>query len=466
VWDYSSQKAYDAYLKRFREPLSARYQIEGYSAPGMVRNQTDVKRMQEILGNVAVDGIWGPETDAAYWKRRAEEDAMTDTGSALSAASAGRAAEIAQKLRLAAPAKPGGSVSLPAVDNKTSLPYTGGVNTPAAERYQKTILNAPAKPAPSATARTTNAGNPPGIGKPSVRNMPDDLSRIKLSALVPNTYADGSPTGMLSKPVTEKTPKPPEPIPNTYTDSWTPESRITTKESDYSAFSVFDNMDDAVLNASNMLNLTTARLNKEACCNLYSIVLDGETYYFTGEIFVGEIDNVIAPYLSDIQWETLEAKLNGLLDFRSVQYEGFMHSHPYYDYSNKYSGGTGDSLVALLSGNIFLTAPDGAIYNLTEQQVRYGELFTNPGNMSLLQFLTGGLIDPPEVPFHNLQSIDTTPFAKRNWGMKHDVPKAIWQAIQNNIEKVFGPLGYDLYEAAQQFGIDAAELLSQLNLYT
>ncbi|HPK16309.1 MAG TPA: hypothetical protein PKW41_09955, partial [Clostridia bacterium] len=148
VWDYSSQKAYDAYLKRFREPLSARYQIEGYSAPGMVRNQTDVKRMQEILGNVAVDGIWGPETDAAYWKRRAEEDAMTDTGSALSAASAGRAAEIAQKLRLAAPAKPGGSVSLPAVDNKTSLPYTGGVNTPAAERYQKTILNAPAKPAP------------------------------------------------------------------------------------------------------------------------------------------------------------------------------------------------------------------------------------------------------------------------------------------------------------------------------
>lgn len=80
VWSAASEAAYEKYLEKFREPMTAAYQVEGYYAPGMVRNQKDVKMMQELLGNVAVDGVWGPETDSAYWQRIALEEAR-DSGS-------------------------------------------------------------------------------------------------------------------------------------------------------------------------------------------------------------------------------------------------------------------------------------------------------------------------------------------------------------------------------------------------
>lgn len=80
VWSAASEAAYEKYLEKFREPMTAAYQVEGYYALGMVRNQKDVKMMQELLGNVAVDGVWGPETDSAYWQRIALEEAR-DSGS-------------------------------------------------------------------------------------------------------------------------------------------------------------------------------------------------------------------------------------------------------------------------------------------------------------------------------------------------------------------------------------------------
>ena len=226
------------------------------------------------------------------------------------------------------------------------------------------------------------------------------------------------------------------------------------------------NKDAVVVYASNLLNLTTARENKEACCNLYSVMIDGKRHYFTGEIFVGEMDNVIAPYLSDVQWEKLATALQGAINFQLVQYEGFMHSHPYYSKSNEYSGGTGDSLVALLSGDIYLTTPDGHIFDLTREQALFGGLFTDPGSMNLTQFLTGGLIDPPEVPYHDLHSIDTTQTATYNTLVHHDIPGAIRQALLNNRDNLSELLGFDIEEAARQLGIDIVELLSQLNLYT
>ena len=74
VWSQEDQSAYDAYLKKeAADPLS--YRVYGYEPPAMVSNRARVESMQDILG-VKVDGLWGPETQAAYDARRQEEAAL------------------------------------------------------------------------------------------------------------------------------------------------------------------------------------------------------------------------------------------------------------------------------------------------------------------------------------------------------------------------------------------------------
>ena len=48
----------------------ANYYQSGYMPPAGIRNASDVKRKQKELG-VKVDGIWGPETQAAYIRQAA-----------------------------------------------------------------------------------------------------------------------------------------------------------------------------------------------------------------------------------------------------------------------------------------------------------------------------------------------------------------------------------------------------------
>ena len=74
VWSREDQSAYDAYLKKeAADPLS--YRVYGYEPPAMVSNRARVESMQDILG-VKVDGLWGPQTQAAYDARRQEEAAL------------------------------------------------------------------------------------------------------------------------------------------------------------------------------------------------------------------------------------------------------------------------------------------------------------------------------------------------------------------------------------------------------
>lgn len=121
VWGPISQKAYSDYLKKFNEPMTARYQVEGYSAPGMVRHQQDVRRMQELLG-VSADGIWGPETDKAYRQRMAQESGAV----APTRANADKSNAIAESLkRIAASA-----AATPSIDSAAARSYTGSGNTP------------------------------------------------------------------------------------------------------------------------------------------------------------------------------------------------------------------------------------------------------------------------------------------------------------------------------------------------
>ncbi len=167
-----------------------------------------------------------------------------------------------------------------------------------------------------------------------------------------------------------------------------PKEGDTSKGSDgRSDFST--NKDAVIVYASNLLNLTTARENKEACCNLYSVMVDGKRYYFTGEVFIGEYGNVVTPYLADSLWERLYVYLVGLSYFNPVKYEGFMHSHPYSSSSESFSNP--DSVVAFLSGDIYLTTQSGRIKKLTAKEA-WDSKFSNP----------------PSKSYNGLSSIDTT----------------------------------------------------------
>ena len=46
----------------------ANYYVKGYAPPAGIRSTEDVKREQRRLG-VKADGIWGPNTQAAYNKQ-------------------------------------------------------------------------------------------------------------------------------------------------------------------------------------------------------------------------------------------------------------------------------------------------------------------------------------------------------------------------------------------------------------
>ncbi len=244
------------------------------------------------------------------------------------------------------------------------------------------------------------------------------------------------------------------------------------------------NKDAVIVYASNLLNLTTARENKEACCNLYSVMIDGKRHYFTGEIFVGELDNVIVPYLSDALWEWENTFLNGLLDSKRITYEGFMHSHPYDNVSDTYSGGIGDTAVAMLSGNIYLTTPKGHIYDLVRPEEIINELLRAKGGImssaltqapanakdvkdyqDALIALKGWFKNPPEVPYNNLHSVDTTGISIYNQVYDRNMPKVIINLVQRYWEKEHGPLGFDLYEAYKNPGYLFDELRQQLGLF-
>lgn len=97
VWDSASKEAYQNYLKRFSVPLTTAYQAEGYAAPGIVRNQKDVKIIREVPGDVTVDGIWGPETDSSYWAKAAAENAAGTTSVKQVSSSADIATEIKKR---------------------------------------------------------------------------------------------------------------------------------------------------------------------------------------------------------------------------------------------------------------------------------------------------------------------------------------------------------------------------------
>ena len=133
----------------------------------------------------------------------------------------------------------------------------------------------------------------------------------------------------------------------------------------YNATQLFSSEEKLFTYMGSMLNYWSAESNQEHMCNIYSIHLnDGTTEYIAGSVYTGKHDNVILPYLLYSGAEAGLMELSEEYVGVDIQYEGMLHSHPYCKGHENYQFSWGDAAVALLSGRICLTAPNGTVYAL------------------------------------------------------------------------------------------------------
>lgn len=74
IWGPKTQAAWEAMRSGGKMPES-QYTMKGYSTPPGVDSDTDVRRIQKVLG-VKQDGIWGPDTQAAWDKMNQENQEL------------------------------------------------------------------------------------------------------------------------------------------------------------------------------------------------------------------------------------------------------------------------------------------------------------------------------------------------------------------------------------------------------
>ena len=133
----------------------------------------------------------------------------------------------------------------------------------------------------------------------------------------------------------------------------------------YDATQLFPSEEQLFTYMGSMLNYWSAESNQEHMCNIYSIHLnDGTTEYIAGPVYTGKHDNVILPYLLYSSGEAGLVELSEEYAGVDIQYEGMLHSHPYCSGHENDKFSSGDAAVALLSGRIWLTAPNGIVYAL------------------------------------------------------------------------------------------------------
>ena len=133
----------------------------------------------------------------------------------------------------------------------------------------------------------------------------------------------------------------------------------------YNATQLFSSEEKLFTYMGSMLNYWSAESNQEHMCNIYSIHLnDGTTEYIAGPVYTGKHDNVILPYLLYSGAEAGLMELSEEYVGVDIQYEGMLHSHPYCSGHENDKFSSGDAAVALLSGRIWLTAPNGIVYAL------------------------------------------------------------------------------------------------------
>lgn len=479
AWGPASEKAYNDYLKSFKEPMTAKYQVDGYTAPGMLRSQQDVKLMQQSLGKVKVDGIWGPETDRAYRGRMAYEAANPEQF-ATRWTSNGYDSERYM----------GGLTPASILDSAPAPIYTQSKKSPLPQQQMQEIIaqklaafqrDQPARPAPGYAANpgAASAAPTPALPRAAGSSVADEGGRV-LSPQEKRAEEEAREIAAYQKRVEERRAagerhrqEEREEKKRQRQEQEKREMRAqeTSKAEGYTPFTLYSEKDFAVQNASGVLNYTTALENKESCCNLYSVVIDGKTHYFTGEVFVGKRHNVINPYLTDASAEKEIVFIDGLLDSKLIKYEGLIHSHPYSNRRNAFSGKMGDAAVATLSGDIYLTTADGNIYLLSRPDNLFEDVLSSGGTLlhsslngiesdpadterylDAWQALEDWYIDPPtNVYKEGLHTTITTNMREPNKGYLNEVIATIAELapeflLNAAIKRLYGIGGFYLYQ--------------------
>ena len=384
VWSQEDQSAYDAYLKKeAADPLS--YRVYGYEPPAMVSNRARVESMQDILG-VKVDGLWGPETQAAYDARRQEEAALRTQQARGERGLVPLQGGVDDGYVSAVPDGPMIPNQVKAGDTPTLVEkvYQGllGVaqqKSGEAGRMAMMEKKTGAKEGESAVDSGKAAGYTGyspysnfqkyydyGLAEEYLQNIPDEPEETE--PVVPPRRIGGRPV------------------------KWTVENgkRVEVSQEKQGSMGFnkrrysfidrsdcYDDMDSMLIDAANRLNSLTARGNKEYCVNLYSYQAGDATRYFTGKLYAGQSDDVVVPFATDIQSERWHYKLMG---GSKLNYEGFLHSHP-----NMSDFSDADRKISLLSGAVYMTRPDGSIYRISRKQFLDDLISGKTANTSTLQ---------------------------------------------------------------------------------
>ena len=364
----------------------------GMTAPTFIRTDTNVRAMQGALG-VKEDGVWGPETDAAFSARLAQEEA----------------AAVAELQRLYREA--GGTPPQERYYKQSRIdPEIVGKYMTAGERDEDRASTSARRP-PAVVYGTTPRPIPEAAGAVTrglntlegINRAYDQIIAEKEAAWRSLDTRGVNPRSQEGRALTQEKGalyiewKRAEREQAKAVAAWyrarneaayaqSPDALIDVAVEDareamrnqgysnnsypknrkaYDATQLFSAEEKLFTYMGSMLNYWSAESNQEHMCNIYSIHLnDGTTEYIAGPVYTGKHDNVILPYLLYSSGEAGLVELSEEYAGVDIQYEGMLHSHPYCSGHENDKFSSGDAAVALLSGRIWLTAPNGTVYAL------------------------------------------------------------------------------------------------------
>ena len=365
--------------------------MPGINAPAFIQTNTSVRSMQGALG-IREDGVWGPETERAFRARLAQEaaDAVAEIRriyasqrneeqedrpmEAINAAKGRKAEaygmqrETDVETKTTWEKKPIGALysTMPRVIPEAAGVLARSMNTPEgiSRVYDRAIAEKEAEWR-GFDIRGANPRSPEGraliLERAQLYTAWKETEREKARAIAGwyrrrNEAAWAkSPDALIDVAVEDAEIA----MRNQgYSDKNYPQNRKM-----YTITQAFPSQEEFFTYTGSALNYWTVQSNQEHMCNVYSMHFDdGTVEYFAGQVYTGMHDNVVLPYLLYSSVEAEVAELSQEYTGAEIQYKGMLHSHPYCKGHENYHFSWGDAAVALLSGKIWLTAPNGTVY--------------------------------------------------------------------------------------------------------
>ena len=375
----------------------------GMTAPTFIRTDTNVRAMQGALG-VKEDGVWGPETDAAFSARLAQEEAAA-------------VAELQRLYREAGGTRPQEryykqSRIDPEIVGKYMPAGKGDEDraSTSTRRPPAVVYGTTPRPIPEAAGAVARSMNTlEGINRAydqiiaekeaAWRSLDtrgvnprgsEEQAQIKERGrlYIELEEAKRKKTGAEARAYQLRNEAAYAQSPDALIDVAVEDARGGVRRSGYKKTSyphntviegesmMFGSEEELFTYSGSVLNYLTDYSGLEHMCGIYSVDWeDGRIEYISGPVVSGtkseNTANVIIPFVACfISAEAYTASVERVYAGAEVKFEGILHSHPSYgsgeSYNNNDNFSWGDGLAAMLSGKIWLTTQDGTMYALDE----------------------------------------------------------------------------------------------------